>query len=134
MIQPNDVITENLDMMARQAHMIAWQHGWHDEPERSFGDEVALVHSELSEMIEAFRKGENPYTGRITNDDNYVKYVNSSESNYIPKPEGIVSEAADVIIRILDMAGRYNWNLEDVYKAKMSYNDSRPMRHGGLLM
>ena len=47
----------NLDQWAREIHEIAVEHGWWDE-ERSFGEIVALCHSELSEALEADKRGE----------------------------------------------------------------------------
>ncbi len=81
----------------------------HDQD--NFASKVALVHSELSELLEANRKV-------IENDDK------------IPEFTGEEAEAADTIIRLLDMAGRYNWRLGEALVAKMLFNLSRPYKHG----
>lgn len=77
----------------------------------NFGQKTALVHSELSEMLEANRKS--------TNSD-----------DKIPEFTGEEAEAADTMIRLLDMAGRYNWRLAEAIVAKMLFNLSRPYKHG----
>ena len=47
------------------------------------------------------------------------------------KPEGEAVELVDVIIRIADYFGHRGWmDMEDVIKAKMEYNETRPHRHG----
>ena len=46
-----------LNDLAADIHANAVAHGWWDEA-RSFGDIVALCHSELSEALEAYRDGE----------------------------------------------------------------------------
>ena len=44
----------NLTDLQREAHAIAKDHGWWDE-ERSLGDLIALVHSELSRTYQEYR-------------------------------------------------------------------------------
>jgi NTP pyrophosphatase (non-canonical NTP hydrolase) len=69
------------------------------------GTKFALIHSEISEAMEAFRKG--------TMDD------------HIPYLPGINVELADACIRIFDLAGRLNIDLEHAIEAKMKYNKDR---------
>jgi NTP pyrophosphatase (non-canonical NTP hydrolase) len=88
--------------------------GWFDS-ERSFGDDIALLHTEVSEMFEAFRKGG----------------LADLTEPFSPKPEGVGSEAADVLIRLLDTCKRAGIELEWEYERKMAYNRTRPHKHGG---
>lgn len=83
---------------------------WRGEQD-NFSSKAALLHSEVSEMLEANRKG-------IEADDK------------IPDFTGEEAEAADTLIRLLDMAGRYNWRLAEAVVAKMHFNLSRPFKHG----
>lgn len=108
----------DLRTFQREVHQNALQHGWWDQP-RSFGDVIALCHSELSEALEAFRDGE-PMSTAYT--DDWTEPT---------KPEGVAIEMADVIIRILDWAERNSVDMSEMLHAKHEYNKSRSYRHGG---
>jgi NTP pyrophosphatase (non-canonical NTP hydrolase) len=86
-----------------ECHKIAKEKGWWDN-ERNDGELIALMHSELSELLEAMRN-------RGTKDD-------------------IAEELADCCIRIFDYCGAKDIDLERALRKKIEYNKSRPYRHG----
>lgn len=96
--------------LTRSVHANAVAKGFHDTPRLPAVD-VALMHSELSEMLEALRAG----------DPDSVK---------IPGHSQAAEELADLVIRALDYAGAHNINLGAAILAKHQHNISRPHRHG----
>lgn len=47
------------------------------------------------------------------------------------KPEGIPTELADIIIRVLDLCGAEGIDIEGAISDKMAFNAQRPWRYGG---
>lgn len=95
-----------LNKLAKEVHQNAKAHGWWEE-NRSFGEIIALCHSELSEALEEYRNG----TDNIRKLPIYYSgegYVANKPTECCKKPEGIATELADCIIRILDYFGHEN--------------------------
>ena len=109
---------EMLNQLCKDTHENAKSKGWWEQ-EKSFGELIALVHSELSEALEEYRNGNAP------NEIVYLKGIGGD------KPEGIPIELADVLIRIFDLCGRYGIDLDEAVRIKMEYNKKRTWRHGG---
>jgi len=105
-------MNKSINEWQEEIHQIAMDKGWWDD-ERTFGEIVALMHSELSEALESYRNGEPLY------------WVEDNG-----KPEGIAVELVDTIIRILDYLGAKELDTENILKLKVEYNKSREYRHG----
>jgi NTP pyrophosphatase (non-canonical NTP hydrolase) len=91
--------------------------GWHTPGKNTFGDYIALLHSELSEALEAYR------------DHGLADATGHEGLN--PKPEGVGSELADVLIRLVSTADLCGIDLEAEYQRKIAYNATRSYQHGG---
>lgn len=95
----------------RLAHRTATEAGWYRDPatgepiKRNFGEVVALMHSELSEALEADRKG--------------------LKDNKLPHRDGREVEFADCIIRILDTAAALGLDVPGALIEKNRFNQVR---------
>lgn len=102
--------------MMREVREVNEANGWFDAG-RTVGDGIALLHSEVSEALEAFRSwGTQDATGLVQ----HVTPCPGSEicgsedfHNSHLKPEGIGSELADVLVRLLDECDRQDVSVEN---------------------
>lgn len=111
----NSLITDyGLDAMSALLHETAIEKGfWDGEYNHDkIGNKLALVHSEVTEVLEAIRKSQGS--------------------------EKIVEEIADIIIRILDVYAamrnqeQVTHSLDEILYNKIEKNKLRPKLHGNL--
>ncbi len=103
-----------LDALAAVIHETAIEKGFWEGPKNhdKIGNKLALVHSEVTEVLEAIRKNKGS--------------------------QQVVEEMADVVIRLLDIyasmmnGGLIEHSLDEELNKKMEVNSSRARLHGNL--
>lgn len=103
-----------LNEICFKAHEMAVDKGfwptWNTrEPELREATAIGLIHTEVSELMEAHR----------------AVIVDREEHEL-----GMAEEMADVIIRVCDVAGHFGIDLDTAVAEKMAYNATRPAKHG----
>lgn len=107
-----------INRLVNLCHKNAVRHGFwetHGEEKKETAlllSKIALIHSELSELVEYARKDP------------------STRSDHIPEITGVEEELADAVIRIFDLAGYLHVNLGRAIALKMEFNRGRPYMHG----
>lgn len=98
-----------IDIMSEKVHSNAVAKGFWVEENK--GEKYALMHSEISEALEATRNG-------LPMDKNCPNFTNE------------VIELADTVIRIMDYCKHFKLDLAGAIIAKHKYNLTRPYKHG----
>lgn len=112
---------------------------------------ISLIMSEGAEALEDLRSGRSVNLNHYTIDGeqlgnqhrskapepnaagHYVSRVSDSvwsASTRTPKPEGVPSEIADIVIRCFDFADEAGFSLIDAILEKLEYNETRARMHG----
>jgi len=126
-----------INNLAKEIHENNVSKGFYED-KKNIGEMLCLIHSEVSEALEADRN--NHYTknppnslkgmadknyGVSFNDDSVFKEVFSHDVK-----NTFEDELADVIIRVLDLCAFKGIDIESHIKAKMRYNAMREHKHG----
>jgi len=105
----------SIPFLAYQANMTAQEKGWWDS-QRSFGEVIALIHSEASEALEEWRDNH-------SEDERYY-----SVAKYRPEPSGVPEEVRD-IAAMLDRRGDGAY----VAPGEMDDHEAETLVHAGFL-
>ena len=106
----DEYISEHLQRLSDDIREINRANGWNVTQASDWSDTykvpaiLALIHSEVSEALEAFR----------TDDE-----------------QNFMEEMADVLIRVLDCVGGFTSDFDAIVRAKLEKNRHRGHRHGG---
>jgi len=106
----NTTFIETFNIISDNVHETAKEKGWW-ETDRNDGELIALIHSELSEALEALRN-------------------NNPPDDKIPEFSGAEAELADVIIRIMDFTAARKYRIAEALVAKIEMNKTRSYKHG----
>lgn len=100
-------MSNGFNQLARRCNDASASAGWWngEHTPETFATKLCLIHSEVSEAMEALRK--------------------DKMDDKLPHRHGVEVELADAIIRIADLAGQLNLDVEGAIEEKMKYNSTR---------
>lgn len=132
----------DLNALAQRCYNQAADKGFHEnDADNNPAERLALIASEVFEAFEDVRAGRPLDKNYYTYDgDEYVWDEENAEwwtnEGYVltevnaPKPEGVPSELADVLIRVLDLSVEWGIDIEAAVEEKLAYNATRGFKHG----
>lgn len=127
-----------INELVRKAHKNAIDKGFYHE-KREIGTALMLIVSELSEALEADRNDRRAnlkaYELLLKDSDN-LGFTKEEQNDYLSQnfkiaiKDTLEDELADAVIRISDLCGYLNIDLERHIQYKLFYNSLRDERHG----
>ena len=127
-----------INELIRKAHTCAIEKGFYEKPVE-LGTALMLITSELSEALEADRNDRRANLKAfevLLNDSNNLDFSKDELKEYLSNnfelmmKDTLEDELADAVIRICDLCGHLNIDLEKHIEHKLSYNKSRDAKHG----
>ena len=130
-----------INQLAREIHENNKRKGFYDT-QKNIGEMLALIHSEVSEALEADRNGryEEKILAEVDGHHQYIspaKFVMSIKDDVefqlqheIKVKDTVEAELVDVLIRTFDMLHYLEADIEDFLAAIMRYNSLRKHKHG----
>lgn len=117
-----------LNQLSKTIHEANVAKGFYED-KKNIPEMLCLIHSEVSEALEAIRK------------DSFTDKEKFKELFCLQKPEFLIEfknevkdtfedEIADAIIRLLDLCGFLKIDIQNHVEGKLTYNSSRPHKHG----
>lgn len=106
-----DTLKYEVNSLRDICYQASFDAGWHTNLEtgelleRNKAEMLCLIHSEISEAMEGERKG--------------------LMDDHLPNRPMAEVELADAVIRIMDYAGRWGYDIGGALVAKMDYNKNR---------
>jgi len=104
------------DKISEEVYLTAFDHGFIEKgtfTDKDSCQALAMMHSEISECIEALRSG-----NKINVNQSFIGYFDEE------------LELADLLIRVMVYAKRKGYDLPGAILAKNEYNKTRPHKHG----
>lgn len=95
----------NINELQELCHQRSCEAGWWDGEEPNIPEKLCLIHSEISEGMEGYRK--------------------DLMDDHLPHRPMIEVELGDAVIRIADLAGHLGLDLSGAILEKMEYNRTR---------
>jgi len=134
-------IVSGLNESAKIIHEGNKKRGFYDNREKNIGELLMLVVSELGEALEAHRKGVESNLKSFESDLKYAGFDIDSEFENSEIPwfvnrfkstikDGFEDEIADSVIRLLDICGYLEIDIDRHINLKLAYNSTRPHKHG----